>query len=146
MSSNAYSAEIFPDPRLRRIVIGTGVLLGASGIFLLALLPVHAAVRVAAAMFWAAMVGRELRRLWRAWAACCAYRFTPGNGIFVRGPDRVWRPVQWLPGGILLRNIGWIRLRSDGMGVFAELLRGDGRSDPGWRRLQVIWRHVGASA
>jgi len=49
---------------------------------------------------------------------------------------------------VLLRKVGWIRLSFElptgRKLILGELLRGDGRRGEDWRRLQVIWRHIGA--
>jgi len=58
--------------------------------------------------------------------------------------DGNWHPARLLPGSMLLRRVGWIRW-DDGCGrQYAELLRGRSRESDDWRRLQVIWRHIGA--
>jgi hypothetical protein len=53
-----------------------------------------------------------------------------------------------LSGGVLLSELGWIRLSvvlPDGRKlVLGEFVRGNARESADWRRLQVIWRHIGA--
>ncbi|MBT8087186.1 MAG: hypothetical protein KJO46_04090, partial [Gammaproteobacteria bacterium] len=56
-----------------------------------------------------------------------------------------WRPAEVLPGSLLLRHYGWIRLKPRHGRRFAALFRGHCRQSADWRRLQVIWRHVGAT-
>ena len=48
-------------------------------------------------------------------------------------------------GSLLLRRTAWIRIQSERGEVFAELLRGKCRRSVNWRRLHVIWRHIGAA-
>lgn len=144
MSSTAYSAELKPDPRLRRLVAGSGLLLGVAGILVILQLPTDLWMRLAACIVWAGTSAREHRQLQRGWADCRALRFTANGELRVLGTDRIWRAARRESGSVLLRKFGWIRLRDHRGLVFGELLSGDDRESPDWRRLQVIWRHVGA--
>jgi hypothetical protein len=110
------------------------------------MLPVGAAFRAGAVFLWCVATTRELAVLYRAWQACREIRFTPGGGVTVLGADGEWRTGELVPGGILLSRLGWIRLRVAGGPRFAELVRGERRSDFNWRRLHVIWRHFGDPA
>ncbi len=145
MSSNAYYAELQPDPVLRRLVWWSGACLGGAGVFACAYLPLPAAARVAAALAWGAGSLRELTHLRRAWAGCLALRVRADGAAAVRGIDGAWQPAALLDGGILLRRAGWLRLRAGPGRVWAEPVRGACRNSHDWRRLQVIWRHVGAA-
>ena len=42
-------------------------------------------------------------------------------------------------------RIGWLHLKTADGKQFAELICGDCRESDDWRRLQVIWRHIGAA-
>lgn len=148
MSSTAYFAEIYPDPFLRRIVLASGALLALVGVPLIITLPVAPELRAAAVMAWLALVASELSRVRRAWHACQALRFSADGTVAVLIPGQVWQPARLLSGGILLRRVGWIRLSvalpTGRKLVLGELLRGDCRNGADWRRLHVIWRHIGA--
>jgi hypothetical protein len=144
VSSTAYSAELKPDPRLRRLVAGSGLLLGIAGLLVILHLPTDLWMRVLACIVWAGTSAREHGQLQRGWADCCALRFTANGDLTVLGADHTWRTARRETGSVLLRKVGWIRLRDHRGVVFAELLSGDDRTSPDWRRLQVIWRHVGA--
>ena len=144
MSSTEYSAALQTDPRLRRIVTGSGVLLGLIGILVILQLPVDSWVRVSACALWITSSIREYRQLQRGWAECHALRFSGTGDVAILGGDGVWHPARRESGGVLLRNVGWIRLRDHRGVVFGELLFGNERNSRDWRRLQVIWRHVGA--
>ena len=144
MSSTAYSAAFKPDPRLRRLVAASGLLLGIAGVLVILLLPTDLWMRLAACIVWVATSAREHRQLQRGWADCRALRFTANGDLTVLGADQTWRTAHRETGSVLLRKFGWIRLRDHRGVVFGELLSGDDRVSPDWRRLQVIWRHVGA--
>ncbi len=148
MSSNAYYAEISPDPVLRRIVLASGVLLALAGIPLIITLPVALSVRVAAVGAWLALAIAETIRGRRGWNTCHALRFFPDGAVAVLLPGPRWQPARLVSGGILLRKTGWIRLEvtlpNGRKQVIGELLRGDSRKSDDWRRFHVIWRHIGA--
>ncbi|MCO4810697.1 MAG: hypothetical protein KC572_03790 [Gammaproteobacteria bacterium] len=144
MSSTAYSAEFKPDPRLRRLVAGSGVLLGIAGFLVILHLPTDIWMRLAACLLWVGSAARDHWQLQRGWADCLALRFTASGELSVLGADQTWRAARRQSGSVLLRKFGWIRLRDHRGLVFGELLFGDDRASPDWRRLQVIWRHVGA--
>ena len=144
MSSNVYSAEIFPDPFLRQLVLVSGALLGIAGILLIGSLALSVALRAAGAALWGLTTFRELVVLRRAWASCLALRFAENGAVEIRGPDLEWHAARLVSGSVLLRRMGWIRLKSGAGSVFAELVRADRQQARDWRRLHVIWRHVGA--
>ena len=148
MSSNAYYAEVLPDPFLRRIVLATGVVLALAGIPLIVVLPIAPSLRIAAVVFWLGTTAWEIAGMRRAWNVCHGMRFFTDGAVAVCSPGREWRPGQLVSGGILLRKMGWIRLKvalPDGRKtVLGELLRGNCRESDDWRRLHVIWRHIGA--
>ena len=144
MSSTAYFAEITPEPFLRRIVLWSGVTLAVAACLIILSLPVATWLRLAGCGLWVAMAGWELRQLQRAWRACRRLRFWAGGDIELLEGDGQWHAASLEAGSVLLRKAGWIRLRNRRGGRYGELLRGDARSCADWRRLQVIWRHVGA--
>ena len=146
MSSNAYSAEIFPDSSLRRLVFTLGAGLGLVGVVLVAALPASVGVRAIALLAWCAVSARELFVLRRAWGDCHAIRITQDGGATVLGSDGEWRAGQLVAGSVLLSRVGWLRVRVGNEPCFGELVRGERRSGNGWRRLHVIWRHFGDPA
>jgi len=144
VSSTAYFAELEPDPRLRRLVAWTGVLLGAAGVPVILLLPLDLWVRLLACGLWVGSSVREHRLLRRGWVDCRALRFSADGTIALLGADGTWRPARRKSGGVLLGKALWLRLQNSRGRVFGELLVGDARQSPDWRRLQAIWRHIGA--
>jgi len=148
VSSTAYFAEIHPDPFLRRIVLASGVLLALAGIPLILILPVVPSLGAVAVVTWLALMASELARVRRAWHVCHALRFSTDGTVTVLMPGQAWQPASLLSGGILLRKAGWVRLSvalpAGRKIVLGEFLRGDCRKSADWRRLQVIWRHIGA--
>ena len=145
MSSRIYSAYLIPDPGLRRVVLASGWLLTAIGFMLIFWLELNILVRMLAASMWGALSYFELRHLRRGFNRFVAIRVFPGAVILLQNIDQEWISAELLTGSLLLRKFGWLRLRSADGYRFAELLRGDARESHQWRRLQVIWRHIGAT-
>ena len=145
MQSTAYYAEFRPDPLLRRVVLWSGGCLGACGLIAIGSLPWPTVLLAAAGALWVGRSGWELLRLHRAWTDCRGLRVSADGCAAIRAADGRWGEATLLDGGILLRRWGWLRLRTSDGTVFAEPLRGRCRNSRDWRRLQVIWRHVGAA-
>lgn len=144
MLSTEYSAEISPDPCLRRVVLASGIVLALAGNLLIVFMPLPIALRVFGVALWGFATLRELVLLRRAWAGCIALRFVANGEVRILGADLEWRPAQLVSGSILLRSMGWLRVKSTAGPVVAELVRADRQQRRDWRHLQVIWRHVGA--
>ena len=145
MPSNAYYAEFRPDPLLRQLVFWSGIGLGACGLVAIASLPWSPVLLAVLATAWLGRTGWELLHLHRAWQNCRGLRIAADGHALILGADGRWRRSSLLDGGILLRRWGWLRLRTESGAVFSEPLRGRCRKSRDWRRLQVIWRHVGAA-
>jgi len=145
MSSNTFSAELKPDPCLRRIVMLSGGLLGASGVLLILALPLRPVALVAASCGWLALSLRELVGLHRGFVQCCAIRVNTDGELLCLDPAGDWHVGRLLGGSILLRRFGWMRLENGQGRESVEPIRGACRESHDWRRLQVIWRHIGAT-
>ena len=146
MSSNAYSTCLRADPALRRWVLASGILLSAIGALLIVSLPVAPAMRLLLLVIWLAGHGREMRGLLRAYGCYRGIELNEHGELALLDREGERRAGQLLPGSLVLRRFAWIRVRDAGGRVFAEPLRGRCRETRTWRRLQVIWRHVGAIA
>lgn len=146
MSSNTYSACLNPDPFLRLVVVTSGRILATIGFILIVTFDLHVLMRVIAGLMWGALSYLELRQVHRGFKTFGAIRVFPGGVILLQNNDQEWIPAELLTGSLLLRKFGWLRLCSADGCRYAELLRGDARESHQWRRLQVIWRHIGAVA
>jgi len=144
VSSNAYSAELHPDALLRRIVLWSGTLLGVVGVSLILSMRLPAVLLIVASAAWLLFSGWELYRIRQGHAHCRRLRLSAGGEMLRLDADGNWHPAGILPGSVLLRRVGWIRWHDETGRQYAELLRGRCRESDNWRRLQVIWRHIGA--
>jgi hypothetical protein len=146
VSSNAYSAHLTPDPWLRIIVLTSGRLLVAAGLVVTLTLDLDVVLRAVACCIWFAIGWVELAQLERGMKVCKAVRLSSNGEIAVLDNEQQWRPAVLQTGSLVLQNLAWLRLRTANGDHFVELLRGNSRQSEEWRRLQVIWRHVGASS
>jgi hypothetical protein len=144
VSSNSYSASLTPDPWLRLVVAVSGRLLIAAGLALILVLAIDVMLRAAGCIVWV-LVGRwELRQLEQGFDACKGIRIDSSGDAMILNSDENWVPARLLTGSVLLRRLAWIRLQDQSGRIFLELISGDARQSQNWRRLQVIWRHIGA--
>ena len=116
----------------------------AIGLALIVTLELNAALRAAACLVWFAMGRVELERIERGFESCTAIRLSPDGEVAICNNEQEWRPGTLQTGSVVLRNVAWLRLRTADGTKFVELLRGNSRQSQEWRRLQVIWRHIGA--
>ena len=144
MSSNRYSSTLKPDPWLRILVLSSGRLLIAAGLVLILILDIAAGLRALAGVLWIVAGRHELRVLQRGFDALLAIRLYSDGSVAVLNNHKEWQPGECESGCIVLQKLVWLRLRTADGARFTELLCGDARRDHDWRRLQVIWRHIGA--
>jgi hypothetical protein len=119
-------------------------LLIAAGLALLLILAIDVVLRAAGCLVWVAIGRFELRRLTQGFETCRVIRIDSSGEITILDNDDKWVPARLLTGSVLLRKLGWMRLQDQSGQIFLELIRGDARQSQDWRRLQVIWRHIGA--
>jgi hypothetical protein len=107
-------------------------------------LDVGAALRGASGLAWLGLGCFELRRTVRGFSYCTAIRIRPGGDIELQSADQEWEAGVLQSGSIVLPSFAWLRVQTVSGLQCAEFLRGDARESADWRRLQVIWRHIGA--
>ena len=144
MSSATYSASLTPDPWLRIVVLTSGQLLIVAGLVMILNLDLSAVLRGAGCLAWLGLGCVELGRADRGFRYCRALRVGPGGEIALQNADLEWEPATLKSGSVVIGQFAWLRVQTGGGRQCAEFLRGDARADPDWRRLKVIWRHIGA--
>ena len=129
---------------MRITVLTSGRLLIAAGLVLILTLNLDTAIRAASCFVWFVAGWYEIVRIERGFEFCHAVRLSSDGDIAVLNNDHEWLPVTLQTGSIVLRNYAWLRFQTANGDNFVELLRGNARQSEEWRRLQVIWRHIGA--
>jgi hypothetical protein len=129
---------------LRITVLTSGRLLIAAGLVLILTFDLDTTIRVVGCFVWFVAGRYEIVGIERGFESCNAVRLSSDGDIAVLNNDQEWLPVTLQTGSIVLRNYAWLRMQTENGEKFVELLRGNARQSEDWRRLQVIWRHIGA--
>ncbi len=124
-------------------MITSGRLLTAAGLVIVLTLEIDAAVRVAGCVAWVVLCHIELQRTQRGFDSCIVVRIFSDGRIALLGDDGEWLPGTLQSGSLVLQNFAWLRVQTVAGANVAEPLRGSVRESHEWRRLQVIWRHIG---
>lgn len=114
------------------------------GLAMILALPVAFLWRVAGALLWLLSATREIRVIANGYKRCQRMRIEYNGDMQVTMPDGCCLPATLLAGSVVLRKIAWLRFEAQNGQQFAELIRGRSPQNKDWRRLQVIWRHLGA--
>jgi hypothetical protein len=128
------------------VVLGSGLLLGAIGLPLIASLGIALSVRSVLAAVWLIVFARQWLRFRHAYIRNGILRLDSDGEISCRRSPGNWEPLVLLPGSVVTSGWAWLRLSEAHGPDYAELLRGDIRQSHDWRRFQVIWRHIGAAS
>ncbi len=144
MSSNAYSACLPSNRALRLFVLLSGLCFTITGAVLVLAMPLALLPRLAVAGLWLLANGYDIERQRRAYRQYRGLRLDCEGRVELRNRHGEWLGARLLPGSFVLRRFGWIRISDERGRVFAEPVRGQCRASRDWRRLQVLWRHVGA--
>ena len=144
-ASTSYSADIAPDARLRRFVLLSGALLFLAGIACVTLLAVSAGLKGVIAVIWVCLCGYEWLAFRHGYASGGALRIAAGGSVERQCRDGTRKPARLCPGSLVLTRFAWLRIAPAGGRPCAELVSAAGQETEDWRRLQVIWRHIGAA-
>jgi hypothetical protein len=126
-------------------VLLTGGLLFVGGLACLAVLAVSTALKALLAISWSVLCGFEGLALQQGYAGGEALRIAAGGHVERRSPGGAWEPARLRAGSLVLARIAWLRIAAPGVRPYAELVSARSHTSEDWRRLQVIWRHIGAT-
>lgn len=126
-------------------MLATGAVLFLAGLALVPVVAVPAALKGVLAMAWAGLCGREYRGLRRGYASGGILRIAAGGQLERRRRDGTWEPARLCAGSVVLPRVAWLRIEPRDGPPYAELVRANSHGSEDWRRLQVIWRHIGAA-
>ncbi|NCF22967.1 MAG: hypothetical protein GWP60_00385 [Gammaproteobacteria bacterium] len=122
----------------------SGAVLCLAGLGLVPLLPVSTTLRAVLAGLWFGLCGREWYAMFRGYAGSGSLHIAAGGQVRRQCSDGTWQPARLCAGSIVLPRFAWLRIKPRGMRPYAEPVRGECHESQEWRRLQVIWRHIGA--
>ena len=139
-------ARLFVMPELRPIRFRADALGGGRPDGELLVSPEHRMlIKGAVAVAWLGLSGHEWLGLWRGYAVSGALRVHAGGQVEWRRPDGTWASAALCAGSVVLPRIAWLRVAPADGRHFAELVCAQQQGSEEWRRLQVIWRHIGAA-
>lgn len=115
------------------------------GLLVISLMSMDPAIRFLAAGAWLPIGLAELHRFARGYRSCRRLRVHADGSAQIADAAGAWHAVQLRPGCVVLDRIAWLWIDAGPGRKFAELLVGNSRKNNEWRRLQVIWRHLGAA-
>jgi len=104
------------------------------------------AVRLLAAGAWLPIGLLELCRFVQGYRSCERLRVFADGSAATADATGAWRKAKLRPGSVVLDRVAWLRIDAGQGGRFTELLVGNSRKNNEWRRLQVIWRHLGTAS
>jgi hypothetical protein len=99
--------------------------------------------RAVAGVVWLLTNTRQILVIAKGHKRCQRIRLEHDGAMLVMAPDGNWFPATLLAGSVVLSNIAWLRFRSGDGQRFVELIYEKCPKNKSWRRLQVIWRHLG---
>ncbi len=101
--------------------------------------------RLAGCVLWLIFSGRELLIIVRAYQRINRIRIDCSGHVGLRNSSGEWQAARLATGSVVLDRFAWLRIEACDGRRSVELLRGITRKNEEWRRLQVIWRHLGAA-
>jgi hypothetical protein len=146
VSSKTFSSDLTPEPALRRLVLGTGLAAVVGGAAAIAGLPFGASWRIGAATIWILVCCRDLWVVLAGFRHCTRIRIEHTGNMLVYATDNRCAVATLSAGSVVLQDLAWLRFRTENGRRHVELFRRKTAQIKDWRRLQVIWRHLGAGA
>ena len=146
MSSTTFFSDLEPDAVSRRIVIATGVgalLCGALAIFTL---PVEATWKLFGTTAWGITGSRDLWLIASGYKRCRRIRLSHEGSVQAWLPAGRCAAATLCAGSVVTDGFAWLRIEFENGRRLGLLLRRKASRNEDWRRLQVIWRHLGAGA
>ena len=108
-------------------------------------LPIDIFLCAAAASVWCAVVSAQLGVISSAHKRFTRIRISCGGECELRNKDGEWEAAIIAGGCVVWSQLAWLRLQLPSGRCHLELVSGDVRESEQWRRLQVIWRHLGGA-
>ena len=144
MSSTTFFTDLTPDAVAHTIVLATGAGALCCGALAVATLPIGTPAKGLAIAAWIAVGGRDLWLIASGNKQCRRIRLHYDGSIEAWSRDAHCAAARLGAGSIVLPTIAWLRIEFEGGGNVGVLLRRKAAQNKDWRRLQVIWRHLGA--
>jgi hypothetical protein len=129
---------------LRCIVIGTGIAAMVGGVIAIAGLPFAPSWRSLWAALWTIAGCYELKGIAARNRRYRLLRIEQDGNMQLMLTNGCCMPATLSAGSVVLGSFAWLRFTAENGCRHVELFRRECPGDKDWRRLQVIWRHLGA--
>ncbi len=131
---------------MRQIVVAAAWVAMLLGLITIISLPIDGWLRAAGISIWLMAMGAELTVISSAHKRFDRIRRHSDGRAELHDSDGHWQAATIGNGCVVLRKLAWLRLKPATGARYHELLRRNSRESEQWRRLQVIWRHLGAAS
>jgi hypothetical protein len=115
------------------------------GVITILSLPAAGFLRAVAAAVWCSIMSAELRFISSTNKRFKRIRISSDGECELQNQDGNWETAKITQACVVLPRLAWLRLQPGNGRCHCELVSGDARESEQWRRLQVIWRHLGAA-
>jgi len=124
--------------------MGTGIAAAVGGIVAIAGLPFAWGWRTLGAAIWVVASVMELSSVAKGHSCCQSLRIEQDGNMQIRMINGCCMPATLSAGSAVLNSFAWLRFTAENGRRHVELFRRESPGNKDWRRLQVIWRHLGA--
>ncbi len=107
-------------------------------------LPAPGAVKLLGAAAWLLVGGRDLWLIAAGYKRCARIRLNHDGSVQVWSRNGRCVAATLAAGSVVTSGFAWLRIELTGDRNCRLLLRRNAAQSKDWRRLQVIWRHLGA--
>jgi len=128
---------------MRRVLGASALLAYLLGIVTIFSLPIDARLQALGAVVWSLQGGVQWTFISSAHKRFRGVRIHGDGTAQLLDNGGEWHAATICKECIVLSTFAWLKLKPAQGGTYCELLRGDSRANKQWRRLQVIWRHLG---
>ena len=144
MSSTPFSTDLEPDALSRNIVLATGAGALFCGALAIASLPAWVAWKSFGLVAWSIAGGRDLWLIALGYKQCVRIRLHYDGSVQAFSSRGHSVAATLRAGSVVTTGFAWLRIEPADGRPFGLLLRRKAAQNKDWRRLQVIWRHLGA--
>ena len=131
---------------MRRALGVSAFLIYAVGTWTILILPVADGLQMLGVAVWTLLIAVDCCVHSLSQRRCRGIRVYSDGSASIKDSAGVWQPTVLSRDCIVLPACAWLKLTSADGTRYYELLRGSCRESEQWRRLQVIWRHMGSGA
>ena len=144
MSSTPYFTDLEPDAVSRNIVLAAGAGALLCGALAIAMVPAAVPWKTLGLLAWIGVGSRDLWLIASGYKRCARIRLHHEGSIQAFSSDGRCAAATLCAGSVVTSGFAWLRVELAGGRRCGLLLRRKAAKNKAWRRLQVIWRQLGA--